>query len=306
MDFKELEYVLVIAREKYISRAAEKLYISQPALSRFLMNLEERMDTKLFERTSKQYMLTPAGELYVQMAESVLSIKHEFDMNLAELRKGDVRKLRIGITPGRGRTVLPILLPEFSRRYPNYQLELYEDNVQKLESMMENGEIEIAFFTLDRYSHLSGSRIRCELLSREEIVLCCEKGSSLAADAVDREGFSFPWVDLGKFRYQSFLLLKNNMRLGSMAVRILEEEKIVQSVRITQIGSIDTALALVGQGYGVCFASSFRIKGHEAYPHIQVLSFGKERVCWDFIAAFRKDYQLQEAARFLVDSMKEL
>ena len=45
---------------------------------------------------------------------------------------------------------------------------------------------------------------------------------------------------------------------------------------------------------------------HEAYPHIHVLSFGKERVCWDFIAAFRKDFQLQEAARFLVDSMKEL
>ena len=76
--------------------------------------------------------------------------------------------------------------------------------------------------------------------------------------------------------------------------------------QFSQIGSIDTALALAGQGYGVCFASSFRIKGHEAYPHIHVLSFGKERVCWDFIAAFRKDFQLQEAARFLVDSMKEL
>lgn len=63
--------------------------------------------------------------------------------------------------------------------------------------------------------------------------------------------------------------------------------------QFSQIGSIDTALALAGQG-------------HEAYPHIHVLSFGKERVCWDFIAAFRKDFQLQEAARFLVDSMKEL
>lgn len=264
------------------------------------------MGIKLFERCNKQYMLTPAGELYVQLAESVLELKGEFDRKLEDLIEGNVKKLRIGITPGRGRTILPIILPEFHIRYHNYQVELYEENVQKLEQLLWDGEIEMAFFTLDKYSHLAGTKIHYERLSREEIVLCCDKNSPLVRNAIAKEGFSFPWIDLGGFKYHSFLLLKNNMRLGSMAMRILEEERMIRSVKITHMGSIDTALALAGQGYGVCFASSFRIKDHEAYPHISILSFGKERVCWDFVAAYRKDYYLPEAGKFLVSRMKEL
>ncbi|MFQ9704301.1 MAG: hypothetical protein ACLR0U_23855 [Enterocloster clostridioformis] len=76
--------------------------------------------------------------------------------------------------------------------------------------------------------------------------------------------------------------------------------------QFSQIGSIDTGLALAGQGYGVCFARSFRIKGHEAYPHIHVLSFGKERVCLGLYRGLPQGLSAAGGSQVLVDSMKEL
>ena len=65
MNSKEQEYILTIARERSLSRAAEKLFITQPALSLFLSRLEEQLQVRLFERTSRGLTLTYAGERYV-------------------------------------------------------------------------------------------------------------------------------------------------------------------------------------------------------------------------------------------------
>ena len=85
MDFKELEYILVIAQEKNISKAAERLYVSQPALSRALLKVEDRLGVSLFFRKNRQYIPTYAGELYLDMARTVLNKKHEFDRQIKKL-----------------------------------------------------------------------------------------------------------------------------------------------------------------------------------------------------------------------------
>ena len=74
MDFKELEYILVIAREKSISRAAEHLYMSQPALSRFLLKLESRLGVELFIRKNRQYLPSQPHRLDEAAAEGVVAI----------------------------------------------------------------------------------------------------------------------------------------------------------------------------------------------------------------------------------------
>lgn len=70
MDRRELEYIIVIAQEKNLSKAAERLYVSQPALSRFLLKLETQAGLPLFERKRRQLVPTLAGELYLDTAGS--------------------------------------------------------------------------------------------------------------------------------------------------------------------------------------------------------------------------------------------
>ena len=79
MEHREMEYVIVIAQEKNLSKAAERLFISQPALSRFLTKLENELGTPLFERKNRQYLPTYAGELYLDTARQILRLQQQFD-----------------------------------------------------------------------------------------------------------------------------------------------------------------------------------------------------------------------------------
>ena len=116
MDRRELEYIIVIAQEKNLSKAAERLYVSQPALSRFLLKLETQAGLPLFERKKRQLVPTLAGELYLDTARKMLQLDQDLERQLKKLRECTHGKLTIGITPGRGHTVLPRVLPDFGRR----------------------------------------------------------------------------------------------------------------------------------------------------------------------------------------------
>ena len=75
MDLNQLEYIVTISEEKNISRAAEKLFVTQSALSQALKKLESDLGTELFERINHSVKLTAAGEVYVQAAKEILEIK---------------------------------------------------------------------------------------------------------------------------------------------------------------------------------------------------------------------------------------
>ena len=75
MDFKELQYILCIAKNNSISKAAKELYISQPSLSKYLQNFERKLNIKFFDRAGNNFILTYAGETYIRYAKEILRIK---------------------------------------------------------------------------------------------------------------------------------------------------------------------------------------------------------------------------------------
>lgn len=317
MDFKELEYILVIAREKNISRAAEHLFMSQPALSRFLLKVEERLGTGLFVRKNRQYLPTQAGELYLDMARKIMSTKQDFDVKLRECLKEDEGSLSFGITPGRARTILPKVIPAFHEAYPNFELNVFEEDVKTLERYVQEGKVEAAFYTMaddpgsQREGSAGGSQsrmdkgmIRYELISREEVIFCAAKGSGYSMLAENRRDRKYPWLDMKLAEHDCFLLLKNDMRLGQFAEKILAGQGI--SPKIMRLSSIDTVLALVAQKYGVAFASSFRLEEHQQAGNLDIFSIGDTMMEWDFVAAYRNDYQVKRPMRYLMRLMGEL
>ena len=86
MNLKEQTYVCVLAECGNITRAAERLFISQPALSIYISSLEKSLGIRLFERVGKKFVLTCAGELYVEKARKMLALKAEFDEALSEMQ----------------------------------------------------------------------------------------------------------------------------------------------------------------------------------------------------------------------------
>ena len=103
MDVKYLEYVLETAKQKSITRAAEVLYISQSALSQYIQRLEQDVGAPLFVRNRGEMTLTAAGELYIEAAQSVISIREQLYANIAALR--DAGRIRLGVSSAWERAV---------------------------------------------------------------------------------------------------------------------------------------------------------------------------------------------------------
>ncbi|MCI8741517.1 MAG: LysR family transcriptional regulator [Lachnospiraceae bacterium] len=303
MDFKELEYILVIAREKSISRAAECLYMSQPALSRFLLKLEGRLGVELFIRKNRQYLPSQAGELYLDMARRILGIRQEFDVRLEELLEAGRGSLNFGITPGRARTMLPLVIPAFHQQYPGIDLNVFEEDVETLEKYLKEGIVEAAFLTMSPGTEPDSSRFRYERIFREEVVLCMAKGSRYSVLAQDRQDRRYPWLDLRLVEHETFLLLKKNMRLGQFSEEIFADYQM--HPKIMRLSSIDTALALVSQQYGIAFASSFRMEEHQQARALDIFSIGERVTEWDFVVVCPKDTAMKKTLCHLVNLMGE-
>ena len=112
MDTRQIEYILQIAEENNITKAAEKLFITQSALNQQLLKLERELGTPLFQRTKNKWCLTDAGRIYVEGARKMMQIKKDtynqlYDVSL--LRKG---LLNIGLCPGRGLDMFTAIYPE--------------------------------------------------------------------------------------------------------------------------------------------------------------------------------------------------
>ena len=86
MDFRDLSYVLAIAKTQNITKAADSLYVTQPTLTKFLQNLEKEMGQKLFRKLGNRFVLTYAGERYVAKATEILNLKKELDQEMGDIK----------------------------------------------------------------------------------------------------------------------------------------------------------------------------------------------------------------------------
>ena len=102
MDTRQIEYILQIAEENNITKAAEKLFITQPALNQQLLKLEKELGTPLFHRSRSNWRLTEAGEIYVRNAKQILQIKKNTYEQIRDVANRQKGILSIGFTPGRG------------------------------------------------------------------------------------------------------------------------------------------------------------------------------------------------------------
>ena len=144
MNQRDCEQILAIAREKSISKAASKLYMSQPALSLFLTRLEASLGTKLFSRGQNGLIPTYAGECYIRTAEKILKLCNDFEVELCEISALHKGRIQVGATVHLGSYVFPLLLPRYKERYPNIDILITESRSAELESALAHNELDIA------------------------------------------------------------------------------------------------------------------------------------------------------------------
>ncbi len=156
---KRIQYLLMVAEEQNITSAARKLFVSQPALSRMILDIEQELGLPLFIRDRGAVRPTQAGEVYLRGCREVLAIDRAVKREISDLRSSRRGKITLAVTALTGEFLLPRILSDFEAAYPGVQLELLEARTQVLSELVKSGKADLALVRKQETSELSYERV---------------------------------------------------------------------------------------------------------------------------------------------------
>ncbi len=154
MTSQQIQYILTLVEERNFSRAAKRLYVTQPSLSQFIKNIENQIGTPLFDRSVTPIRLTPAGEAYVDTAKKIQLAEMDLETQLADLSNLEKGQLSLGTSTFRAACMLPRSLMTFKKKYPGIRLDVVSEHVDMLKSMLTSGDIDLCIET-DNFDPIS-------------------------------------------------------------------------------------------------------------------------------------------------------
>ena len=176
MNFKHINYVLTVLTEGSITAASKKLFVSQPALSQTIKLIEQDLGAPIFDRSTDPISLTHAGQRYVEAAQAILDIDRNLHAEIAETKKEVHGRMRVGISSQRGIQLLPLIIPEFIKRYPYVKIELLEYGSDTLERLTAEGQCDLGLIT----TAVKPNRLNYVLIENEQVVLMAARSTELA------------------------------------------------------------------------------------------------------------------------------
>jgi LysR family hydrogen peroxide-inducible transcriptional activator len=148
MTLTELQYIVAVAQEGHFGRAAEKAFVTQPALSLAIKKLEDELGVTIFERRQNRVELTELGERIVHQAQRVIEEAEQIKILAAQGKNQLNGVLRFGVIATVGPYILPDLVPLLNARAPKMPLELEENLTQNLVGMLKSGKLDVIMIAL--------------------------------------------------------------------------------------------------------------------------------------------------------------
>ena len=178
MELRHLRYFIGVAEEENVSRAALKLHVSQPALSRQIRDLEEELGFSLLERSAKSVRLTDAGRTFLTEARAVLERADKAVSAAREIAQGASSELHVGYAPSLTARILPPALRAFQSQLPNVRVRLHDLSTEEMIAGLREGKLQLAFVVRLSPAMLRG--LDFEELAHDDICLAVAPKHPLA------------------------------------------------------------------------------------------------------------------------------
>lgn len=297
MDTRQIEYILKIAEENNITRAADKLYITQSALNQQLLKLERELGTPLFHRSRTNWHLTEAGETYVRNAKEILKIKRDTYEMIHDLAGGKWGHLSVGFTAGRGAAMFTSAYSAFHQQYPNITIVPREGVVRDLQKLIAQGDLDIGFLTLTDKDRTNDTY---ETIYTEEIFLAVPSIHP-AAKLQPPEGELYATLDIRALQHEPFVVMDKRSTMRALIDRIFSNAGIQPRV-LFETGNNNTLLSMLQANLCCGLLAYYYVKNT---PRGITFFHLPERPTWQFVASYRKGRYLSKAARGFIDLMKD-
>lgn len=297
MDTRLIEHVLKIAEEKSITKAAEKLFLTQSALNQQLLHLEQELGTPLFKRSKTNWGPTRAGEIYLEGAREMLRVKQNTYSQISDLTHGHTGTIRVGMTPVRGPEMFIHVYPAFHREYPNLVVVPYELNVFQMQKLVTAGELDLGFMTLFESQRDDNEY---EDLYEEEILIAVPESWELEGTE-QIEGEQRPRLPLQALKGCPIILLRKQTTMRPVLDKLFRARQLVPQI-LFDTANPATILEMVRAGISCGIVAESTTRGFQ--EGIRYYSFEKP-LRWNVAVCYPKGAFLNQAEKLFIAQAKE-
>ncbi|NMM62110.1 LysR family transcriptional regulator [Clostridium sp. P21] len=256
MDFKQIEAFINVAKFKSFSKAANSCFLSQPAISSHIASLEKQLRVQLFDRTSKEVLLTPAGDSFLNYAIDILNARDKAISNLAKFNETVSGKLKLASSTTPCNTIVPTLIKKFHSLYPDVSFNIMErSSTEIIENIVKfNCELGIVG------ESVNDEKIKSYELMKDDLIV------------ISSPEFNLP----DSIKIESLLKYKFVLREEGSATRKTFEDALLKKGFYTsdinvyfEVNNLDTLLQFVKQGLGISVVSRQIFRDYISYGLIK-------------------------------------
>lgn len=288
MELRQLEYFQMASRLRNITRAAERLRVSQPNITVAIKKLEAELGIQLFDRSQKQLALTPEGAVFLNRVELALRNIQDAVLEVNDYKQLQKGTIKIGVPPMMGAYLFPRIFSSFQRRYSHLDIFMHEEASMSIREQLERDELDFGIIIL------SGASNRLQLLpmSKNQIVCCVPESSPLAKKKA---------ISMDDVADTKVVMLKEGSFLRQTILGRMKDEGITPNIML-ESNQINTLKGLVANGVGITFLLDMVA---DEVPGLKTLPLA-DPIFVDVGLAWKKDRYISKAAQSFIDFCKDL
>jgi len=286
MDFDQLETFLEVARHTSFSRAAEKRFRTQPAISSQIRALEEEVGARLFDRSGGKVALTAAGKVFQQYAEQTLESRKTMLITVAEMERVPRGEIVVGANEGTCLHILPEVFAEFKKLYSNVGVQISRlERAKIMESIIDNS---VDFGVVS--APVDDKRLTVVTIHRDELVIIAPPGHPLS---------HMPQAAIGDVA--RFPLLLPKVGRTRDALENLFHERNVKPKIAMELDSSELLKRFVAADVGVGFIARSNVSEDVKAGVLAAVPLADTSIRRDMALVFRKDKALSRAALAFIE-----
>lgn len=250
VSLRQLKAFLGVAEAGNFTRAAQRLQLSQAALSAAIRELEAQFGTRLFERTTRNVSLTGNGKLLLETARRMVGELENVSLRMQEAERQEVSEIKLGFTPLTAAQVLPSVIERFAATQPGVSVSVFDAGPAAVQQQVEAGHLDAGYAAF--FSPTSGLQLHTLLTWR--LIVVSSRG---------QQGMRVPfqWAHLAEHR---MIALQDTSPVQQLVDAQLKREKVQPAERWT-VNHLETSIAMAEKGFGLAIIPSFAAAACKRY-----------------------------------------
>lgn len=290
MDFEQIKAFMEVARNASFSRAAEKLFRTQPAISAQIRALEDDLGTRLFDRTGGRVTLTAGGKLFLEYAEDALQAQRSIVRALAEVTRTPRGVLVVSANEATCLYILPQVFAQFKRKYPRVSVSITRNERSRTLEAVLSQEVDFGVTA----QPVTDPRLTIVPVHQDEMVVIAPVGHPLAARR------STPLAQVAAYP----LILPKQGRTRDAIDQLFTARHLKPEISM-ELDSNEIIKRFTAAGVGVGFLARSNTTAEHSAGLLAVVELEDARIARDLVLIYRRDKSLSRAAQAFIEIMQK-